>query len=191
MIHLETCKDRKNRAQIKKLYLEAFPAKERMPFFLFHLKKKGQADLSGVYEKGKLAGMVYCVRHKNMVFIFYLAVEKSLRGRGYGSRILEKLKEKYRDCSLVLNMEEVDPSYENYEQRKKRKDFYRKNGFRESGFKIREYGVIYEFMYYGQNTTVREYQELLRNYFGKFLYGLYRKNSAVVKQEKEDVRREH
>ena len=85
----------------------------------------------------------------------------------------------------------MDPSYENYEQRKKRKDFYRKNGFRESGFKIREYGVIYEFMYYGQNTTVREYQELLRNYFGKFLYGLYRKNSAGVKQEKEDVRREH
>lgn len=181
MIRLENGKtNRAVKKEIKKLYLEAFPAEERMPLWILSWKaKKDRADLYGIYEKDKFVGMTYCVYEKDIVFVFYLAVHQDRRGEGYGSQILKKLKEKFPNRRIVLNMEEVAETYKNYPQRRKRKEFYLKNGFREAGFKIEEYGVIYEFMYYGENITVEEYENLLKCYFGRGLFHFYQKHRKL------------
>ena len=94
---------------LKKLYKEAFPKNEQVPFWLLkRLSKKDNVNFYGIYEEAKFAGLVYNVIYKDIVFIFYLAIDKNARGNGYGGKILSLLKEKYKDYRIVLNIEEVN-----------------------------------------------------------------------------------
>lgn len=168
--------DRQIAKEIQRLYCEAFPKKERLPFFfLKHKANRQVADLIGVYDDSQFVGMLYCVYHRDIVFVFYLAVVGEGRGKGYGSRILAKLRRRHEGKSIVLSIEDVDEESENYMQRKKRKKFYLCNGFREAGYKTRENGVVYEFLCCGRQVDAEEYWALLRNYLGSFLYRIYGK----------------
>lgn len=122
--------DFNSRENVKNLYLTAFPQAERVPYFLLcRLCKRRGVSFNAVYDKSSFAGLIYTVCHKDIVFIFYFAVNSVLRGKGYGSRILAAVKEKYPDCRFVLNIEECNPSSSNYAERLKRKEFYKKSGF--------------------------------------------------------------
>ena len=167
---------------LKKLYKEAFPKNEQVPFWLLkRLSKKENVEFYGIYEESKFAGLVYNVIYKDIVFIFYLAIDKNARGNGYGGKILSSLKEKYKNHRIVLNIEEVDENRENFEQRKRRKNFYIKNGFYDLNYTIKEYGEDYEMLCYneeGKHVSKEEYMCLMRNYFGDFLYNfVYKKIS--------------
>lgn len=136
---------------IKKLYKQAFPKEEKAPYY------------------------------KDIVFVFYLAIDEKLRGQGYGSKILNSIKSKYNNHRIILNIEEIDKSSNNYEQRVKRKEFYRKNGFYDLNYTIKEVGLIYEMMCYNKENkevSKEEYMELMKNYFGNILFKyVYRKIS--------------
>ena len=72
---------------LKKLYKEAFPKNEQVPFWLLkRLSKKENVEFYGIYEESKFAGLVYNVIYKDIVFIFYLAIGKNARGNGYGAK---------------------------------------------------------------------------------------------------------
>lgn len=75
-----------SRKQIKKLYYEAFPIKERLPFILLNLLAKDEIVIfEGIYDKKQFIGFIYAIYHKDIVFILYLAINPSLRGKGYGT----------------------------------------------------------------------------------------------------------
>lgn len=87
-LHLVSTK--KPNKELKKLYIEAFPAIERIPLFLLKLlTKKGKADFFEIYDDTNCIGMLYIVYYKDIVFVFYLAIDNKLRGRGYGTLIQE------------------------------------------------------------------------------------------------------
>lgn len=80
---------------VKKLYNKAFPRNERAPFlFLKLLARKDKAQFIGVYDKDTFVGLFYNIYYKDIVYVFYLAIDESLRGQGYGRRVLEAIKEK-------------------------------------------------------------------------------------------------
>lgn len=162
---------------IKRLYKEAFPKEEQVPFFLLKYKAmKGKANFYGIYDKNEFIGLLYTVCYKDIVFLFYLAIHSKKRGNGYGSVILEKVKHKFKNHRIILNIEEVDENNSNFEQRQKRKKFYIKNGFKDSNIKTKENHVIYEMLYCGGNVTYEEYSELMKNCLGNFLFKmLYKK----------------
>ena len=82
--------------EIKKLYKEAFPKNERIPIFILKLlTRKNKADFFEIYDKEQFIGLVYNVYYHDIVFVFYLAVNNDLRGKGYGSKVLELIKDKY------------------------------------------------------------------------------------------------
>lgn len=173
---------KKHKKHIKKLYKYAFPANERVPFWLLkRLAKKENADFFGIYDKQNFIGLVYIINYKDIVFIFYLAIDENLRGQGYGTKVLSAIKEKYDNHRIVLNIEEIDSKSSNNEQRLKRKKFYQKNGFIDLNYKIREAGVMYETLCYSKNNATvdkEEYMEMMRNYFGKVI------SKYVYKQNK-------
>ncbi len=167
---------------IKKLYKEAFPKEEKAPYWLLKsLAKKDNAKFYGIYDNTKFVGLIYNVYYKDIVFVFYLAIDEKLRGQGYGSKILNSIKSKYNNHRIILNIEEIDKSSNNYEQRVKRKEFYRKNGFYDLNYTIKEVGLIYEMMCYNKENkevSKEEYMELMKNYFGNILFKyVYRKIS--------------
>ena len=57
----------------------------------------------------------------------------------------------------------------NEKRKKKRKEFYLKNGFQEAGYSTKEYGVEYEMLYLGGKVSYEEFLALIRKYFGRTL----------------------
>ena len=65
----------------------------------------------------------------DVVILLYLAISDAVRGKGYGSAVLQAVQKKYAGKRIILNIEEMDEQAANYAQRVKRKAFYQKNGF--------------------------------------------------------------
>ncbi len=159
---------------VKKLYIEAFPKEERFPFiYLLYKEKRGHADFIALYDKGVFIGLLYLVYHKDNVFLFFFAVDKFYRGRGYGSKILKALLHKFNDKKVMLFIETTKGKYENIEERINRKHFYEKNGFKDAGFEITEKGVTYELMCSKNELKIDEVKSLVKKFFGRFLYYMY------------------
>ena len=170
--------DIKKNKKVTKLYNEAFPKDERIPIWLLKiLARKNKAKFYGIYDNEKFVGLVYNIFYKDIVFVFYLAIDKATRGQGYGTKVLDSIKEKYKNYRIILCIEPVDENSDNYEQRVKRKNFYLKNGFKDSNYTIKERNIIYEMLYYNENVTSQEFQELMKNYFGKVVYSYFYKTN--------------
>lgn len=168
---------------VKKLYHTAFPADERVPFWLLMAKsKKENAEFYSVYDKDKWVGFVYFIHYQDILYIYYLAVSEKERGGGYGSKILKKITTKYQNKRIILFIEPVDKRAENYEERVNRKKFYEKNGFRDLNYLAVEKNVIYSVLGYGKKVLKKEYLLLIKNYFGKILFNLYYKKEAALKK---------
>lgn len=168
-----TCKADFKRAG--KLYKEAFPIDERMPYFMIkHFAKGDKCDFFKLDDNG-FAGLMFVVYYEDIVYIFFLAVEPEFRGKGYGTKALDEAKKLFAGKRLILNMEEVDEKYDNYTQRVKRQHFYEGNGFSKSSYKTSEKDVVYEMMQYGGYVTFEEYSRLITSLFGKRIFKRYYK----------------
>ena len=75
-------------------------------------------------------------RLKIKLNILYLAVNDKIRSKGYGSAILQCIKQRFSNKAIALNIEPLDPKSDNYAQRIKRFEFYLKNGFVDTHYQI-------------------------------------------------------
>lgn len=154
----------------KNLYINEFPGYERYPFWLLTYKsKKENSDFYAIYDDNEYIGLLYLTYYKDIVYVFYLAIDPSHRSKGYGSRILQHLRKVYKDKRLLLNIEKVDSFADNYEQRFKRKRFYEKNGFKNTDFEIEKKDIVYEILYLGEEVYEYEYHALFKSYLGRIL----------------------
>ena len=157
------------RKDIEPLYLSAFPINERPPAdYYFSSFNNRKNILYGFYEKETFVGFVSISLYKDICYIFFLAVSASIRNKGYGSKILSILKEMYKDYVLLLCYEEVDEKYNDYENRKRREEFYMKNGFKKNPLKTNEFGVIFQTAYIGNHIVAfEEYKKIFASGFGE------------------------
>lgn len=161
---------------IKKSYKEAFPRKEQVPLFFLKMRAHSKcSDFGGLYDGDAYVGLIDVIYYKDIVFIFYLATAESLRGKGYGSRILQGITKRFPKRRIVLNMEKLDEHAENYEQQLRRKAFYNRNGFLECGVRSMENGVAYEMMAYGDAVPYEEFAEMMKAYMGTLLFHIFYK----------------
>ncbi len=132
---------------VRQMYLDAFPAKERMPFPMMVLMSKlWNTDFQGVYDGDNLCGFIYLAHNRKMVFIMFLAVDESLRSKGYGSAILQEIQKKYSNKKIIVSIEPCCESAPDIELREKRKAFYMRNGYKESGYWMKLSGVEQEIL---------------------------------------------
>lgn len=156
--------------RVKDLYKSAFPKDERAPFpLLAHKAKMGRAEFLIAFDGDRFVGLAYMVCSDGFAYLFYLAVDKSLRAKGYGSAILSALKKRYSDKTLFLALEELDEAAPNINERKRRREFYEKNGFTGIPYKLKEASVIYDVMSIGGIVTPRDYDELIGRWSGRLL----------------------
>ena len=155
----------------KELYFSAFPQEERVPFdFLANKAQLGNSNLYTLYDNDLFVGILVLVYHSDMVFLWYLAVDKNLQGKGYGTKILNLVEQKYKGFRLVLNIDEVDKKFDDFAQRQKRRDFYLKNGYADCFVKTREKGVVYELMSKNGKVSYDDYKQMMIAYLGEELY---------------------
>lgn len=68
-------------------------------------------------------GFIYFAVNRKMVFIMFLAVDESLRTKGYGSVILKGVKNRYPDKKIMVSIEPCDDSVPDMEVKKGAKRF--------------------------------------------------------------------
>ena len=132
-------------SDVKNIYFESFPKNERMPFsMMVAMSKLWNTDFLSFYNDDKLCGFVYLAHNRKIVFVMFLAVDKTLRSKGYGSAILQEIKNRYPNKKIIISIEPCDETAPDTETRKRRKDFYLRNGYEETGYMIKLAGVVQE-----------------------------------------------
>ncbi len=128
--------------QIRQLYETAFPEGEQIPWDdLMRLVDEMPLDFTAYYDGDAFIGFTIVYQRPSVNWYWYFAVREELRGHGYGQQILTQLNRRYEGIPCVLDMESPMQVCDNTEQRKRRHDFYLRNGFRDTNL-LRTYNDI-------------------------------------------------
>lgn len=114
--------------QVHNIYEKSFPQEEKY-ITLDDMLKIQNTEFYCLLDNNTVIGFIYLIFYKDMIFILYLAIDTQSRSKGCGSYLLKWCLDKYGDKKIFLNIEEVKEGVENYKIRKRRLDFYLKNGF--------------------------------------------------------------
>lgn len=152
--------------EIRRLYDANFPDDERIPWNRLTAQLSQSRIMHVYYDEDTLIGLSYVFIHKDIAYLGYLAVEENLRNQGYGSKILQAIRKELSDCRIVIDIEVVDKNAENYEERKRRKDFYLHNGFVSTGAGYYFYHVDYELLSANGIVKAEEYRDLILEHWG-------------------------
>lgn len=147
----------------RELYEETFDRRMRVPFQdLYKASESGKADFIAVYSEDVYIGFYYVFRYRDIAYIYYLAVTECMRERGYGTDIVDLIKENYPDCRIVTCVEapKVDDKLVSISYR--RIGFYTRNGFMDTLYKFESVGIMYEVLYWGPAFEPETVQDILR-----------------------------
>lgn len=126
----------KCRKEVKRIYHDSFPKEERMPFFMMcFMSWLPSTEFLAFYDQGVLCGFLYYAVIGGQIFIMFLAVDDSLRGRGYGSQILTYLRTQNPIKKIIVSIEPCQIEINDVRQR--RKSFYNKNDFISTGYMLK------------------------------------------------------
>lgn len=125
---------------VRPLYRQAFPSIERLPLWLLSLLAlRSDVDFLAAYDGDDFCGLLYLLHDGDHTLIFYFAVRTDLQSKGYGAEILQWLQRRRKTVSLI--MESMHEACDNAEQRLRRKRFYLRNGFQDTGFYMTSRGM--------------------------------------------------
>ena len=164
-------KNAPHRGEIKRLYHTAFPKEELLPWWIVRLLTVQKCvDLTGYYKEDTFVGFTFTATTEDILFVLFFAVEENSRGKGFGSEILGCLQENNPEKTIVLNVEPLDEKAENNDQRIRRMAFYKKNGFYDTGYNIREVGGVFRVLATVPELDTAAYGKVFR----KMTLGLWR-----------------
>ena len=147
-----------NSGEVKRIYCEAFPKEERMPFSLMiAMSKLWNTKFLAFYDKDTLCGFTYLAKNSKLVFVMFFAVDKKLRSKGYGSAILHELQKMYPNKKIIISIEPCDETAPDIAVRKSRKAFYMRNGYRETGYQMKLNGVVQEIIIINGEFVKKEF----------------------------------
>lgn len=151
--------------EIQSLYEASFPPNERRPFSALFSEFHGEGELLAVLENDRLAGLVMLLSFEDITHILYLAVPAELRDQGYGSRILDMIRQRYPGQRIVADLERPEKDSVNKVQRERRVDFYRKNGYLFTEVAYRWEGEDYFIMSNGGDVTRAEFGRFWQHFY--------------------------
>ncbi len=133
--------------KVEELAKEAFPPEEYLaPEELLEMARLGQVEFLAIYEEKRFVGFTVVALYENLCYLFFLAIDRSLRSHGYGGKTLRLLEQRYPGRQQVVDFERIDLAAGNNAQRITRKAFYQRNGYRETGRFLSYLGVEYEIL---------------------------------------------
>ena len=155
----------KDYRSVVELMRTAFPPEERIPIWgLGLLSKQRNVNFYAWYDNQEFCGITYTIESEKMIFLLYFAVEAQQRSKGYGSRIIQELKQIAGGREIILNVEKPDQAAENNVQRVQRIAFYERNGFYKSNFDLRIEGANYLVLSTSAAPDKAEFSSILKKY---------------------------
>lgn len=143
---VQAMQDYPNLQELEEIFLESFPPEEIMPFDAIMSATADGRAVMYAYEVGsKPAALAFLIQGANVQYLLYLAVARSMRGKGLGTAVLTDLR---NVCTLpmALDIETLDDldTCPNPKERVSRLAFYNRNGFESSGFQVTDAGITYD-----------------------------------------------
>lgn len=156
--------------KLKALYQQSFPLYERLPLALW---KKIETKFYSIYDHEEWIGFIMLLSNKELVYISYFAIDPKFQSKGYGGKVLEKIKSEYDGKRIFLAAEKAIEGTKNFEQRCKRNAFYERQGFVFSGYGMNMKSASMNLLIYGGNFEPRDLidfiQECVGGSIGKLL----------------------
>jgi len=171
-----------NYSRVIELFFEAFPKVQRLPAWVVKFRmRNGKTGFDALYEQDNWLGFIYTKEYKDIVFVKFFAIATLCRSTGYGSKVINALAELHSEKRIVLNIEELDEKSENDQQRVKRKAFYEKNGFRSTGYLIKEPAERQEMLIRGGSITKSEIDSMYKHFLGNLLHSILKPEVIKIK----------
>ncbi len=162
-----------NYAKAIGLSFEAFPKVQRLPPWIVKYRmRNGKAGFHALYDRDTWVGFIYLKEFKDIVFVKFFAISEQRCSGGYGSKVIDSMKGKYAKQRIVLNIEELDDTADNYQQRIKRKAFYEKNDFSSTVYMVKEPAERQEMLIRGGSISKEEIDDMYKHFLGNILYSL-------------------
>lgn len=155
--------------EIIDIYRSSFPRTEQISIWILRLMShKKNFYWLAFYDDNRLCGFVYFMVNSEALFILFLAVDNRIRSKGYGSRILSWLRERYPSREIFLDVETIDESAANSKQRRQRIEFYRKNGIYQTGSFVENKYMVFEILSTDKTFDEERYEDIMKSYFRIF-----------------------
>lgn len=152
----------RNKRAAKRIYDDALPGNGRIPFWIMRRMASKAAEMH-VYRDGNVYCGMSCEASINgITFIVFLAVDGRMRSRGYGIRILDRIKADHPDHTIVASFE----SSAGGDCGLGSKAFYLRNGFAETGYAGTIGGRPQEIVVFNGEFDPGKFQEFFVKYSG-------------------------
>ena len=149
--------------QIGRINEEAFPPSEFMPLgMMFDLTEKIGGSVWGIYTEKGPAGFAMTVRNNKCEYFLFLAIDRKLRNQGLGAKAVKAFFREFSGRQVILDFEELDPEAENYPLRLRRKNFYLRCGFHETGRFTMYRGSRFEVVCNGGELETGSFRDLIK-----------------------------
>lgn len=156
--------------KLRKLYIEAFPRYERKPLKLIRtMNRKGKSDIWVIDKDGQFSGLAITMNEQDLILLDYFAISAKKRGGGLGAEALKKLQELYKGKRFFLEIESVYMEADNLEERRRRKNFYLKNGMKEMKVMAHVWSTDMELLGYECQVTFDDYYGMYEKHFGPWV----------------------
>ncbi len=168
------------------LYQSVFPEEERKPFSLIERKAvMGEMEILLIKEERKSIGFAIVAFGDRLVLLDYFAISERWREMGYGSAALELIEGLYSDRQFFLEVEKPDQFFSGEEDdpkkheegvilRKRRKNFYLRNGMLQTGIFLDMFGVKMELLSTMPGLTFEKCEPLYRSLVGPSYHSVIR-----------------
>lgn len=121
-----------------------FPENELKPLDMIEELISSKKSIAlGYYENDIFTGYATVLFAGNNLLLDYFAVISNYRGKGYGTRFLRELENYFKDYGFLL----IEAENNDTATARKRIDFYKRCGCRDSMLRGRLYFVEYVFLY--------------------------------------------
>lgn len=147
----------KDLGKIKRLYEEAFPENERFSFSAMIKNESGHYETFGFYKDEAFVGFAILLNSGDISHILYIATLPEVRGNGLGAKALGALGRIKNEMKIIVDIERELPDCEENELRRRRKNFYLRNGYEETEIRYRWQEESYEILSLGGKVSREDF----------------------------------
>jgi len=149
--------------EICSLYDISFSDTERVHYVNIQRTIGRGGELLSFHDRG-FVGFAFLYSSDGDTFLVYLAVDPKLRSKGYGSLMLECIRSEYQGRTVFLPMEPLDQSAEDIAVRRRRYDFYMRNGCTDPGITAISDGYPFSILFLQGSASKDDVDRLIGKY---------------------------
>lgn len=125
--------------------------------------KENKLTCTVFFEDEKMIGSVTYMLTEKLAYYVFIVVSPAERSKGYGSKFLQILNEKYKDRQKLVEIDTIsEKDAPDYNIRVSRCNFYERNGFHLTNQKVIVNGLLFDLMCTDGELLLDEYSKLIK-----------------------------